>query len=109
MSFSQRIFKKPKKKAFLMFEVVFAILLVGVAFGIFAYFYLQNSQLKRSLNILDSTQEQALRDLREFVNPKQTIITANDGKFCEGEMLEISQGDKVFKIFEPTNCDESAQ
>ncbi len=97
-----------KRNAFLMFEAVFAILLVGIAFGIFAHFYLQNSQLKQSLAISDYTQEQILYDLKNSASIKQLKITGTDGKFCEGELLEVWQGDSVFKSFEPRDCDQSA-
>lgn len=95
------------KKAFLILEVVFAILLVGVAFGVFVHFYAtsQNKQIF-SLPNQNTAQEDFILNLKTLTNAHQATIAGLNGEFCEGEMIEGRYGDETLKFFEPKDCDK---
>ncbi len=92
--------------AFMLLEIVLSIFLVGVAFGIFAYFYFTKQNTPSLPQEIDNTQEEALRELQSIVAPKSYKIIGSNGEFCEGEMFEIQKNQSTFKIFEPKSCDK---
>jgi len=97
--------KKQQNRAFLILEIVFAILIVGVAFGIFSRFYASKNEKTISIDGIENAQEKAFEALKQHINPAQTRIYTENGAFCEGQLFETNQNGSVFKVFEPAYCD----
>lgn len=92
---------------FIMLEIVFALLIIGVAFGVFSYFYNTRQQIPAlSISELDLSQEQALKELESSVSPTPHKIIGTNGEFCEGELFESTQAQSKYKLFIPQNCDK---
>ena len=90
-----------------MLEVVFALAIVGVAFGILAHFYLTRSHTGDfPVAELDILQERALQDLESKLNAKAHTIVGTDGAFCEGQLFSTTQSQSTLKFFVPTHCDK---
>lgn len=90
-----------------MLEVVFALAIIGVAFGILAHFYLTRSHASDfPIAELDVLQERALQDLESKLNTKAHTIIGTDGAFCEGELFSTTQAQSTLKFFAPTHCDK---
>lgn len=90
-----------------MLEIVFALLIIGVAFGVFAHFYNTRQQIPAlSISKLDLSQEQALKELESSVSPTPHKIIGTNGEFCEGELFETTQAQSKYKLFIPQNCDK---
>ena len=93
--------------AFVMLEIVFALVVIGVAFGILAQFYLSRSASgELPVAELDIVQERALQELESKIAPKPHIILGNDGLFCEGELFSTTQSQITFKLFVPQVCNK---
>lgn len=93
--------------AFAMLEVVFALAIIGVAFGILAHFYLTRSHTSAlPVAELDTLQERALQDLESRINPRPHIMLGTDGAFCQGQLFSTTQAQSTFKLFEPAHCDK---
>ena len=95
-------------KAFALLEVVFAVLILGVAFGILARFYHARAQSQESQNItqnlaqIQQQEEKIIAELESQISPKYHKIIGTNGEFCEGKMFEKS----AFKLFKPQNCEQ---
>ncbi|WP_299326805.1 hypothetical protein [uncultured Helicobacter sp.] len=96
-----------QSNGFIMLEVVFALAIVGVAFGILAHFYLTRSHTGDfPVAELDTLQERALQDLESKLNAKVHTIVGTDGAFCEGQLFSTTQSQSTLKFFVPTHCDK---
>ena len=105
-------YKKARKnsayKAFALLEVVFAVLILGVAFGILARFYHARAQSQEAQNItqnieqIQQQEEKIIAELESQISPKSHKIIGTNGEFCEGKMFEKSS----FKLFKPQNCEQ---
>ncbi|WP_143000183.1 hypothetical protein [Helicobacter sp. CLO-3] len=92
---------------FIMLEIVFALLIIGVVFGVFAHFYNTRQQIPAlSISELDLSQEQALKELESSVSPTPHKIIGTNGEFCERELFETTQAQSKYKLFIPQNCDK---
>lgn len=95
-------------RAFALLEVVFAVLILGVAFGILARFYHTRAQSQEAQNItqnleqIQQQEEKIIAELESQISPKSHKIIGTNGEFCEGKMFEKS----AFKLFKPQNCEQ---
>lgn len=91
--------------AFALLEVVFVVLILGVAFGILGRFYYARTQSQELVkNIEQTQQEQILTELESKISSKSHKIIGTNGEFCEGAMFESAK--QGFKIFKPQNCEQ---
>lgn len=94
-------------RAFALLEVVFAVLILGVAFGILARFYHTRAQSQEAQNITQNLeqiqqQEKIIAELESQLSLKSHKVIGANGEFCEGKMFEKS----AFKLFKPQNCEQ---
>lgn len=95
--------------AFVMVELVFALVVIGVAFGILAHFYREQSMTAElPVAELDVVQEKALQELESKIAPAPHIIVGSDGLSCQGELFSTMQSQSTFKLFIPQVCDKSS-
>lgn len=109
---SKSHYKKARKnssthKAFALLEVVFAVLILGVAFGILAKFYHSRAQnqaqhITQNLSQIQQQEEKIIAEIESQVSPKSHKVIGTNGEFCEGKMFEKS----AFKLFKPQNCEQ---
>ncbi|MBR2494922.1 hypothetical protein [Helicobacter sp.] len=101
------LYSARRSRAFVMLEIVFALVVIGVAFGILAQFYLSRfASGELPIAELDIVQEKALQELESKIAPKSHIILGKDGLFCEGELFSTTQSQSTFKLFVPRVCDK---
>lgn len=93
-------------RAFALFEVLFAVLILGVAFGIVARFYYTKEQNPLELAHTQQNQAQVIAELESLIKPKPHKIIGTNGEFCEGEMFEVEKSISKFRLFKPQNCEQ---
>ena len=93
-------------EAFALLEVVFAVLILGVAFGIVAIFYYPKEQTPLELAQIQQNEGQIIAELESLTNPKSHKIIGTNGEFCEGEMFEVEKSISKFRLFKPQNCEQ---
>ena len=96
------------RNAFALLEVVFVVLILGVAFGILGRFYYartQSQELTKNVEQVEQIQqEKILSELESKISPKSHKIIGTNGEFCEGTMFESAK--QGFKLFKPQNCEQ---